>query len=47
MKVEPDPVTFVGVLTACSHSGLVNEGRAYFNIMVEDYKIVPNVIIAV
>jgi len=43
MKIEPDHVTFVGVLTACSHSGLVNEGRAYFNSMAEDYKIVPGV----
>ncbi|CAL4911948.1 unnamed protein product [Urochloa decumbens] len=43
MKIEPDHVTFVGVLTACSHSGLVNEGRAYFNSMTEDYKIVPSV----
>ncbi|CAN6344204.1 unnamed protein product [Urochloa humidicola] len=43
MKIKPDHVTFVGVLTACSHSGLVNEGRAYFNSMTEDYKIVPSV----
>ncbi|CAO2140622.1 unnamed protein product [Urochloa humidicola] len=43
MKIEPDHVTFVGVLTACSHSGLVNEGREYFNSMTDDYKIVPSV----
>jgi pentatricopeptide repeat protein len=43
MKIEPDHITFVGVLSACSHSGLVNEGRAYFNSMTEDYKIVPSV----
>ncbi|KAK3139180.1 hypothetical protein QOZ80_5AG0379110 [Eleusine coracana subsp. coracana] len=42
MNVEPDHVTFVGVLTACSHGGLVDDGRAYFNSMVEDYKIVPS-----
>ncbi|RCV36838.1 hypothetical protein SETIT_8G013900v2 [Setaria italica] len=41
MKIEPDHVTFLGVLTACSHGGLVNEGRAYFNSMIGDYKIVP------
>uniref|UniRef100_A0ACD5X3A2 Uncharacterized protein n=1 Tax=Avena sativa TaxID=4498 RepID=A0ACD5X3A2_AVESA len=43
MKLEPDCVTFLGVLTACSHGGLVNEGRTYFNSMAADYKIVPDV----
>ncbi|TVU27280.1 hypothetical protein EJB05_29881, partial [Eragrostis curvula] len=43
MNVGPDHVTFLGVLTACSHGGLVDEGRAYFSSMVEDYKILPNV----
>ncbi|CAM0874471.1 unnamed protein product [Alopecurus aequalis] len=43
MKVEPDRVTFLGVLTACSHGGLVNEGRAYFSRMTADYKVVPDV----
>ncbi|KAJ1264689.1 hypothetical protein BS78_08G019700 [Paspalum vaginatum] len=42
MKVEPDHATFLGVLIACSHSGLVNEGRVYFSRMIEDYKIVPS-----
>lgn len=35
--VEPDGVTFVGVLTACSHVGLVEEGWHYFEIMRNDY----------
>uniref|UniRef100_A0A0A9G2P4 Pentatricopeptide repeat-containing protein n=1 Tax=Arundo donax TaxID=35708 RepID=A0A0A9G2P4_ARUDO len=43
MNIEPDHVTFVGLLTACSHSGLVNAGIDYFNSMIEDYKILPNV----
>ncbi|PWA47645.1 Pentatricopeptide repeat-containing protein [Artemisia annua] len=38
---KPDFVTFVGVLTACSHSGLVNEGYAYLKSMVNDYGIQP------
>jgi pentatricopeptide repeat protein len=42
MNIEPDHVTFLGVLTACSHSGLLNEGRVYFKSMIEDYKIVPS-----
>ncbi|KAF5181292.1 Pentatricopeptide repeat-containing protein [Thalictrum thalictroides] len=32
--MEPNHVTFLGVLSACSHAGLVNQGRSYFNYMV-------------
>lgn len=28
--IEPDRVTFIGVLTACSHAGLLEEGRKVF-----------------
>ncbi|XP_038878171.1 pentatricopeptide repeat-containing protein At2g27610 isoform X2 [Benincasa hispida] len=31
-----DDVTFIGVLTACTHAGLVEEGEKYFNIMIND-----------
>lgn len=31
--LEPDSVTFIGVLTACSHAGLVNEGCKYFELL--------------
>lgn len=41
--VNPDNVTFVGLLNACTHGGLVNEGRAYFNSMIKDYKIEPQI----
>ncbi|KAL0534184.1 hypothetical protein IC582_028468 [Cucumis melo] len=34
-----DDVTFIGVLTACTHAGLVEEGEKYFNIMIKDYHI--------
>ncbi|KAK7289911.1 hypothetical protein RIF29_03945 [Crotalaria pallida] len=37
----PVNVTFVGVLNACSRAGLVNEGRHYFKLMVDDYGIQP------
>ncbi|XP_038884005.1 pentatricopeptide repeat-containing protein At1g25360-like [Benincasa hispida] len=39
--VFPDRITFLTVLTACSHAGLVEEGRHYFNSMLEIYGITP------
>lgn len=38
---EPNGVTFVGVLYACSHAGLVEEGRNLFASMVDEYRITP------
>lgn len=40
-NVDPNWVTFVGVLYACSHAGLVEEGRKIFNSMVNEYRITP------
>ncbi|KAI0507877.1 hypothetical protein KFK09_014005 [Dendrobium nobile] len=40
--VAPNHITFLGVLTACSHGGLVDEGFRYFESMKRDYGIVPN-----
>ncbi|MQL75886.1 hypothetical protein Taro_008273 [Colocasia esculenta] len=37
--VEPDRITFVGVLNACSHAGLVDEGLNFWNQMVGHYGI--------
>ncbi|KAI3470409.1 hypothetical protein Pfo_027072 [Paulownia fortunei] len=39
--LHPDPVSFLGVLTACSHCGRVDEALQYFNSMSETYKLVP------
>ncbi|GLU12950.1 hypothetical protein SLE2022_296030 [Rubroshorea leprosula] len=39
--IEPDDVTFICLLSACSHSGLVNEGKHWFNAMSTDFKISP------
>ncbi|KAK7311441.1 hypothetical protein RJT34_09582 [Clitoria ternatea] len=40
--VKPNEVTFVGLMYACSHAGLVSKGRALFRSMVEDYGIKPS-----
>ncbi|KAG6704707.1 hypothetical protein I3842_07G145800 [Carya illinoinensis] len=37
----PDHVTFTHLLNACSHSGFVKEGKYYFKIMSEVYRIEP------
>ncbi|CAN0911788.1 Pentatricopeptide repeat-containing protein At5g66520, partial [Linum grandiflorum] len=34
--VEPNEMTFTGVLNACAHSGLVEQGRRYFE-MIKEY----------
>lgn len=39
--VEVDHVTFTHLLSACSHSGLVEEGKKYFEIMSEVYRVEP------
>ncbi|XP_058112362.1 pentatricopeptide repeat-containing protein At1g31430 [Magnolia sinica] len=38
---KPDDITFIGVLAACSHGGLVEEGRWYFDSMERVYQIEP------
>nr|XP_043617797.1 pentatricopeptide repeat-containing protein At3g09040, mitochondrial [Erigeron canadensis]XP_043617798.1 pentatricopeptide repeat-containing protein At3g09040, mitochondrial [Erigeron canadensis]XP_043617799.1 pentatricopeptide repeat-containing protein At3g09040, mitochondrial [Erigeron canadensis] len=40
-NVMPDDITFLGVLTACSHAGKVTEGRSIFDSMINQYKIQP------
>ncbi|KAL8128924.1 hypothetical protein V2J09_018079 [Rumex salicifolius] len=39
--IDPDHVTFVHLLNACSHSGLVKEGKEFFNDMTRIYRINP------
>ncbi|MQM21182.1 hypothetical protein Taro_054217 [Colocasia esculenta] len=41
MDVPPDSATFVGLLSACSHSGMIDEGRALFHAMSDEYGLVP------
>lgn len=42
-SIEPDHVTFVAVLSACSHSGLVTQGQLLFAKMVSIFGIAPRV----
>ncbi|XP_050227171.1 pentatricopeptide repeat-containing protein At3g12770-like [Mercurialis annua] len=39
--IKPNGFTFTALLTACRHSGLVEEGRRVFESMTKDYSIVP------
>lgn len=41
--IRPNEATFVSVLTACRHSGLVNEGCQLFKIMVSNYDLQPKI----
>ncbi|KAF7130217.1 hypothetical protein RHSIM_Rhsim10G0105500 [Rhododendron simsii] len=41
--VYPTDITFIGLLTACVHSGLVTEGRSYFCLMKDEYQIEPKI----
>ncbi|TVU15242.1 hypothetical protein EJB05_38752, partial [Eragrostis curvula] len=40
-NAKPNHITFLAVLTACSHAGLVDKGWKYFNSMSDKYGIVP------
>uniref|UniRef100_A0A1J3JU54 Pentatricopeptide repeat-containing protein n=1 Tax=Noccaea caerulescens TaxID=107243 RepID=A0A1J3JU54_NOCCA len=39
--VLPDSITFLGVLTACCHCGLVEEGREFFDVMSRRFALQP------
>ncbi|ESW31026.1 hypothetical protein PHAVU_002G202800 [Phaseolus vulgaris] len=43
LKIHPTYITFIAVLNACAHAGLVEEGRRQFKSMVTDYGIEPRV----
>lgn len=39
--LRPNEVTFLVILTACCHSGLVGEGRRYFQMINQQYNLSP------
>nr|XP_043639810.1 pentatricopeptide repeat-containing protein At1g09220, mitochondrial [Erigeron canadensis] len=41
--MKPNRVTFLSILSACSHGGLVEEGLMFFRKMVDDSNIVPDI----
>ncbi|KAL1334139.1 hypothetical protein HN51_063023 [Arachis hypogaea] len=43
LGIWPDDQTFTGVLSACSHSGLVDEGISFFDRMSREFGITPNI----
>ncbi|KAL0390523.1 UNVERIFIED_CONTAM: Pentatricopeptide repeat-containing protein ELI1, chloroplastic [Sesamum calycinum] len=43
LGVRPTDVTFIAVLSACAHGGLVSEGRALFSVMKDENGIRPKV----
>uniref|UniRef100_A0A7N0U1A5 DYW domain-containing protein n=1 Tax=Kalanchoe fedtschenkoi TaxID=63787 RepID=A0A7N0U1A5_KALFE len=40
-NIKPDHITYVGVLCACTHVGLVRQGRTYFSMMQTVHKVEP------
>ncbi|CAN1252283.1 Pentatricopeptide repeat-containing protein At2g27610 [Linum perenne] len=41
LGMEMDGVTFISVISACTHGGLIDEGRRYFDEMVKEHRIEP------
>ncbi|KAG9442493.1 hypothetical protein H6P81_018347 [Aristolochia fimbriata] len=41
-SLTPDGITFAGVLSACSHAGLLEKGQEYFYLMTGTHRITPD-----
>ena len=42
-NIKPNPITFIGVLSACCHAGLVESGRRIFKSMNSVYDVEPDI----
>ncbi|KAL6128679.1 hypothetical protein ACLB2K_072034 [Fragaria x ananassa] len=40
--IRPDGIAFLGVLSACSHGGLVKKGLQYFKLITDDNQVFPD-----
>ncbi|XP_020112434.1 pentatricopeptide repeat-containing protein At5g08510 [Ananas comosus] len=41
--IAPDDITFVGVLLACTHGGLVDQGKHFFYSMEREFSLTPKI----
>ncbi|KAL9828895.1 putative pentatricopeptide repeat-containing protein [Arabidopsis thaliana] len=44
MSIQPDDITYLGVLSACNHSGMVDQARKFFAKMRSDHRIEPSLV---
>uniref|UniRef100_A0A2N9HG18 DYW domain-containing protein n=1 Tax=Fagus sylvatica TaxID=28930 RepID=A0A2N9HG18_FAGSY len=42
-RIQPDGNTFIGLLCGCTHAGLVDDGRQYFNSMNRVFSLTPTI----
>lgn len=43
-KIEPDAITFAGVLFGCDQAGLADEAQRLYNVMHKEYHIEPQIV---
>ena len=39
--IKPNHLTYIGILSACSHGGMIEKGHYYFDSMARDHGITP------
>ncbi|XP_062087101.1 pentatricopeptide repeat-containing protein At5g04780, mitochondrial [Humulus lupulus] len=44
ISMFPNEVTYISVLSACSHMGLVENGKKYFELMSKEHNVSPNAV---
>ena len=42
MSIQPDEITYLGVLSACNHSGMIEQAKNIFSKMRRDHRIEPS-----